>query len=60
MNSDNLPDITEAKKYYDVSYDSYAIAMYHPVTTEISNTEEYASNYIKPLLNQILIILLFT
>ncbi len=49
MNSDNLPDISQAKKYYEVEYNSYAIAMYHPVTTEINETEEYVSNYMDAL-----------
>jgi len=34
MMSDSLPDIDEAKRYYGIGFDSYAILMYHPVTTE--------------------------
>jgi UDP-N-acetylglucosamine 2-epimerase (hydrolysing) len=34
MLSENLPQLDEVKKHYGFSYDSYGIAMYHPVTTE--------------------------
>ncbi len=50
MNSDKLPDISQAKKHYEVEYQSYAIAMYHPVTTEIEKTEIYAVNYVNALI----------
>ena len=35
MISPNLPSIDEVKKYYDISFDEYAIFTYHPVTTEL-------------------------
>ena len=34
MFSDNLPDLSKAKSYYEIEFDKYAIAMFHPVTTE--------------------------
>lgn len=39
MISDNLPTINEVKKRYDISFDGFAIFIYHPVTTEINNLE---------------------
>jgi UDP-N-acetylglucosamine 2-epimerase (hydrolysing) len=39
MLSDTLPSLPEAKKRYDISFDDYAIAMLHPVTTE--NDKQY-------------------
>ena len=49
MNSNKLPDISIAKQYYGVDYESYAIAMYHPVTTEIEKIEDNVTNYINAL-----------
>jgi UDP-N-acetylglucosamine 2-epimerase (hydrolysing) len=36
MMSENLPTIADVKMRYDIKFDNYAIAMYHPVTTEIN------------------------
>ena len=33
MFSNNLPHIDEVKHYYEIPFESYALAMYHPVTT---------------------------
>ena len=33
--SDRLPDVTEARRYYDIPFEHYGIFCYHPVTTEI-------------------------
>ena len=35
MIGDDLPTLSETKKYYDIMFDEYAIFMYHPVTTEL-------------------------
>lgn len=35
MFSEGLPDIAESKHYYDIEFESFAILMFHPVTTEI-------------------------
>lgn len=50
MNSDHLPSLKEAKKYYDIDFDEYAIAMFHPVTTEYNNIQKYAKNFVDALL----------
>lgn len=34
MMSGNLPELSEAKKRYDIYFKQYGILMYHPVTTE--------------------------
>ena len=49
MFSQLLPDIETVKKYYDVHFDSYAIAMFHPVTTEYDKTEEHIQSFTKAL-----------
>lgn len=36
MHSSTLPSLDVAKKYYDITFDSYGILMFHPVTTEIN------------------------
>lgn len=37
MRSKNLPDFDQVLKYYDIPFRSFAILLFHPVTTEISN-----------------------
>jgi len=49
MFSNNLPSITEVKSYYEISFRNYAIAMFHPVTTEIELIDEYANNFVNAL-----------
>jgi UDP-N-acetylglucosamine 2-epimerase (hydrolysing) len=39
MNSGQLPSLEEVKKRYSFKYDSYAILMFHPVTTELEQLE---------------------
>ena len=59
MDSKNLPTLNEAKKYYDVTFNNYAIAMFHPVTTEYKNIKksikEFVNAIIESNLNYILI-----
>jgi UDP-N-acetylglucosamine 2-epimerase (hydrolysing) len=37
MLSDKLPTLKEAKEYYEVYFDRYALFLYHPVTTNLHN-----------------------
>ncbi|WP_340066122.1 UDP-N-acetylglucosamine 2-epimerase [Ascidiimonas aurantiaca] len=50
MFSDTLPLLTEAKAYYEIEFPVYAMAMFHPVTTEASQMKEYATNFIEALI----------
>ena len=50
MFSENLPDIQEVKRYYEIPFDQYAIVMYHPVTTEYNMIEEHVENLVSALL----------
>ena len=50
MFSSNLPTLDEVKKYYEIPFNNYALAMFHPVTTEYSKIEEYARNFVDALL----------
>jgi len=49
MFSNTLPDLAEVKKYYEIPFQEYAVAMFHPVTTEVNSIAEYAENFIKAL-----------
>jgi UDP-N-acetylglucosamine 2-epimerase (hydrolysing) len=51
MNKKNLPDIHKCKNYYDIPFDQYAIAMFHPITTEYENIKTYAKNFVDALIN---------
>lgn len=50
MFSSNLPTLDEAKQYYEIAFDDYAVAMFHPVTTEVKYMQEYAKNFVNALL----------
>lgn len=50
MFSNQLPSLDEAKKYYEITFAEYAIAMFHPVTTEIKEIGKYAHNFVNGLL----------
>jgi UDP-N-acetylglucosamine 2-epimerase (hydrolysing) len=49
MFSDKLPDLLSVKEYYEISYNQYAIVMFHPVTTEVNRMQEYTANFIAAL-----------
>lgn len=50
MFSNNLPDLKEVKSYYNFNYDEYAVAMFHPVTTEFEQMEHYANEFVSALI----------
>lgn len=50
MFSDRLPDLPTSKSYYEIGFEQYAIAMFHPVTTEASEMESYADHFVNALL----------
>ncbi|WP_111683865.1 UDP-N-acetylglucosamine 2-epimerase [Winogradskyella tangerina] len=50
MFSDDLPQLSVVKDYYQIAFDSYGLAMFHPVTTEIDTLEESANNFVQALL----------
>jgi UDP-N-acetylglucosamine 2-epimerase (hydrolysing) len=50
MFSNNLPDLTTVKQYYEINFLNYAIAMFHPVTTEVNDISQYAENFMNALL----------
>ncbi len=50
MFSDNLPDLSLVKRYYEIDFDSFAIVMFHPVTTEFNDMAKYAKQFVDALL----------
>jgi len=50
MNSENLPTLKTAKDYYDIDFENYAIAMFHPVTTEYDNIKTNIKNFVNALI----------
>jgi len=50
MVSDTLPGLDETKKYYGLLFDDYAIAVFHPVTTELETLPDQARNFVDALI----------
>lgn len=50
MFSENLPNLATAKKYYEIEFEHYAVAMFHPVTTEAKYMQQYADDFVDALL----------
>ena len=50
MNPEFLPKLDMVKKYYDIPFEGYAIAMFHPVTTEYSLIHVRAKAFVDALL----------
>lgn len=50
LDSPELPTIEEAKEYYDIPFSTYAIALFHPVTTELEYACEHARSFVDALL----------
>ncbi|MBC5841428.1 UDP-N-acetylglucosamine 2-epimerase (hydrolyzing) [Flavobacterium sp. F-380] len=50
MFSNNLPSLEVVKKYYQIDFEKFAIVMFHPVTTEASEMEQYTDNFVNALL----------
>lgn len=49
MFSDDLPGMETVKKYYEIDFENFAIAMFHPVTTEANEMKQYAANFVAAL-----------
>ena len=49
MDESNLPSLEKAKNYYDIPFDDFAIAMFHPITTEYKYIKSYAKNFVNAL-----------
>ena len=47
MLSKNLKPIKKVKKYYDISFEEYAILLWHPVTSKLKNLRRDTTKLIK-------------
>lgn len=47
MLSDNLPDLDGVKKRHGISFEKYAILIYHPVTTEVNRIKRNIEEVVK-------------
>jgi UDP-N-acetylglucosamine 2-epimerase (hydrolysing) len=43
MMSKSLPELSEVKRYYDIPFLKYGIVLFHPVTTDLADTERAAA-----------------
>ncbi len=50
MFSDELPDLNEAKNHYKIHFDEYALAMVHPVTTEVDDLYKQTVTFIEAII----------
>ena len=50
MRPNMLPSLDKVSRHYDVSFNTYAIAMYHPVTTECHDIQKHAKHFVDALL----------
>lgn len=50
MSSGSLPSISQVKDRYEIPFDEYGIALYHPVTTEMDRIESQAEIFTGALL----------
>lgn len=47
--SKNLPSIDEVKDYYGINFETYGLAILHPVTTELANFKDHAHLFFKAI-----------
>lgn len=50
MNSAGLPSLASAKQHYQIGFDDYGIALFHPVTTEVDQMREHAHEFVGALI----------
>jgi UDP-N-acetylglucosamine 2-epimerase (hydrolysing) len=50
MNSKKLPTLEEVKSHYEIPFSNYAIAIYHPVTTDYKNINLNIKNFVDSLI----------
>lgn len=50
MMSSSLPDLAEVKRYYDIPFGDYGVIIFHPVTTDLTDTERSAQAIVDAVL----------
>ena len=51
MNPENLPNLTDVKKYYNIEFEDFSVAMFHPVTTEFESVQKNSREFVSALIN---------
>ena len=51
MNPEKLPNLTEVKRYYDIEFDDFSVAMFHPVTTEFKSVQKDVKRFVEEINN---------
>ena len=51
MNPEKLPNLTEVKRYYDIEFDDFSVAMFHPVTTEFKSVQKDVKRFVDALID---------
>jgi UDP-N-acetylglucosamine 2-epimerase (hydrolysing) len=51
MNPKKLPKLSDVKKYYNIEFDDFSIAMFHPVTTEFKSIQKDAKEFVNSLID---------
>lgn len=46
MMSDNLPSLKDVKQHYEITFEHYAVLLFHPVTTEIDLLDLHAAELV--------------
>lgn len=50
MSSPNLPELSNVRERYDIKFDPYTIAIFHPVTTDPEASERAAAQFVDALI----------
>ena len=50
MFSEELPSLEQVKDYYQIPFDIYGVVMFHPVTTEAKEMQQYSDDFVNALL----------
>lgn len=51
MLSSALPDLSEVKRYYQIPFTDYGVVIFHPVTTDLADTERSAQALVDAVLD---------
>jgi UDP-N-acetylglucosamine 2-epimerase (hydrolysing) len=51
MNPKKLPKLSDVKKYYNIEFDNFSIAMFHPVTTEFKSIQKDVKEFVNSLID---------
>lgn len=46
MMSQNLPALEDVKRHYEITFDEYAVLLFHPVTTEVELLDSHAAELV--------------